>query len=324
VTCHNCKIETVKAGLGRNRVQRFKCQQCGKRFSEPQEKPFGADVRLPQEKVEMIVHCLVEGNSVRGTSRLCGVEPKTVLNMLKLAGENCERLLTERIHNVRVRDLELDEVWSYVYCKQKRIRPDMEHVSEIGDAYTFIALERTSKLVVAWHLGKRDRVNTEDFVSKIRWATAPGWFDVSTDAFQPYENAIDAGLYDRANHAQIVKLFSTHLGNVSESYSPAKFVSVAKDIISGMPDLDRASTSHVERKNGTLRQWCKRLTRLTYAFSKKREYLQAALALHFAHYNFCRVHSSLRVTPAIEAGITDHIWSLTELCSDLPEAAQAA
>jgi len=312
----------VKAGLGRNRVQRFKCQQCGKRFSEPRLKPFGADVRLPGDKVEMILHCLVEGNSVRGTSRLCDVDPETVLGILKLAGEHCEHLLTERIHNVRVHDLELDEVWSYVYCKQKRIRPNMEHISEIGDAYTFIALERTSKLVVAWHLGKRDRVNTEDFVSKIRWATAPGWFDVSTDAFQPYENAIDAGLYDRANHAQIVKLFSTHLSAVSESYSPAKFVSVAKDTISGTPDLDRAGTSHVERKNGTLRQWCKRLTRLTYAFSKKRENLQAALALHFAHYNFCRVHSSLRVTPAMEAGITDHVWTLAELCSSLPEAAK--
>src|SRR5438477_8959153 len=186
-----------------------------------------------------------------------------------------------------------------------------------GDAYTFIALERTSKLVVAWHLGKRDRVNTEDFVSKIRWATAPGWFDVSTDAFLPYENAIDAGLYDRANHAQIVKLFSTHLGAVSESYTPAKFVSVAKDTISGMPDLDRASTSHVERKNGTLRQSCKRLTRLTYAFSKKWENLQAALALHFWYYNFARVHSSLRVTPAMQAQVSDHIWNLEELISTL-------
>jgi IS1 family transposase len=181
------------------------------------------------------------------------------------------------------------------------------------DAYTFIALERTSKLVVAWHLGKRDRINTEDFVSKIRWATAPGWLDVSTDAFQPYETAIDAGLYDRANHAQVVKLFSTHLDRVSESYSPAKFVSVAKDAITNNPDLDRAGTSHVERKNGTLRQWCKRLTRLTYAFSKNWENLRAALALHFWHYNFSRVHSALKITPAMAAGISNHIWSFQEL-----------
>ena len=317
MTCHNCRIEMVKAGRGRNQVQRFKCQQCGKRFSERHQKPFGEDVRLSAEKVKMILHCLVEGNSVRGTARLCGVEPKTVLSILKLAGENCEQLLTERIHNVRVRDLELDEVWTFVGCKQKRLTPERIEKGMAGDAYTFIALERTSKLVIAWHLGKRDRVNTEDFVSKIRWATAPGWFDVSTDAFQPYESAIDAGLYDRANHAQIVKLFSTHLDRVPESYNPAKFVSVAKDTVSGMPNLDRASTSHVERKNGTLRQWCKRLTRLTYAFSKSWDNLKAALALHFAYYNFCRVHSAIRVTPAMEAGIADRVWTLSDLISPL-------
>lgn len=118
---------------------------------------------------------------------------------------------------------------------------------------------------MAWQLGKRDRVNTEGFVSKIRWATAPGRFDVSTDGFQPYEMAIDAGLYDRANHAEVVKLFHTVSDVVPESYRPAKFVSVGKDAISGNPDLDSAGTSHVERRNGSLRQWCKRLTRLTYA-----------------------------------------------------------
>ena len=183
----------------------------------------------------------------------------------------------------------------------------------VGDAYTFICLERSTKLVMAWHLGKRDRVNTEDFVSKIRWATAPGRFDVRPDGFQPYETAIDAGLYDRANHAAVVKMFNTTTDVVPESYRPAKFVSVGKDAISGNPNLDRAGTSHVERKNGTLRQWCKRLTRLTYAFSRKWDNLKAAIALHFAHYNFCRVHSSLRVTPAMQAGITDRVWDIADL-----------
>lgn len=166
-------------------------------------------------------------------------------------------------------DLELDEIWSYVGKHQRRIKPG-ESSAFIGDAYTFIGLERTTKLVLAWHLGKRDRPNTEDFISKIRWATAPGWFDVSTDAFQPYESAIDAGLYDRANHSQVVKLFSTQLDRVTESYKPAKFVSAAKDAISGNPDLDRAGTSHVERKNAMLRTWCKRLCRLTLCYSNPR------------------------------------------------------
>jgi IS1 family transposase/transposase-like protein len=304
----------VKAGFyGRNRVQRWKCQQCGKRFSEPQKKPFGADVRLPREMVCMILNCHVEGNSVRGTARLCDVEKRTVLNIPRLAGEACERLFTEQVRNVRVRDLELDEAWGYVGCKQKRLTLERVEKGMVGDAYTFIALERTSKLVVAWHLGKRDRVNTEDFISKIRWATAPGYFEISTDAFAPYENAIDAGLYDRASHSNVVKLFSHHVEEGRERYNPGQFIAVQKDAISGNPDLDRASTSHVERKNGTLRQWCKRLTRLTYAFSKKWEHLKAALALHFAHYDFCRVHGSLRITPAMASRITDHIWTISEL-----------
>lgn len=297
---------------GRNKVQRFKCQQCGKRFAEPQERPFGGDVRLPAEKIQMILHCLVEGNSVRSTSRLCDVEKRTVLNMLKRAGESCERLLTERIHNVPVRDLELDEVWTFVKVKQGHIQQKHEGQTEIGDAYTYIALEKNTKLVMAWHLGKRDGVNTEDFISKVRWATAPGMFDVSTDAFAPYAAAIDWGLHDRANHSQIVKVYDKQEEG-RERYSPGNFVTLEKTAMSGHPDLRRASTSHVERNNGTLRQWCKRLTRLTYAFSKKWENLRSALALHFAFYNFCRVHGTLRVTPAMEAGIADHIWSLEEL-----------
>lgn len=157
-------------------------------------------------------------------------------------------------------------------------------------------------MVMAWHLGKRDGITTERFVEKIRHATsAERLFDVSTDAFAPYEKAIDRGLFDRANHAQIVKLFSHHVEQGRERYSPARFVSVAKDAVTGMPDLDRASTSHIERKNGSLRQWCKRLTRLTYAYSKKWDHLHAALALHFAYYSFCRAHRRLRVTPAMEA-----------------------
>jgi transposase-like protein len=164
MTCHSCKIETVKAGRGRNDVQRWKCQQCGKRSSEPRETPFGTDVRLPKETVIRILHCLVEGNSVRGTARLCGVEKRTVLNMLKLAGENCEKILTQKIHNVRVQDcLELDEIWTYCGCHQKQLTRERVERGMVGDAYTFICLERSSKLVMAWHLGKRDRVNTEDF-----------------------------------------------------------------------------------------------------------------------------------------------------------------
>jgi IS1 family transposase len=182
----------------------------------------------------------------------------------------------------------------------------------IADAYTFIALERSSKLVVAWHLGRRDRVNTEDFIAKVRCATARGRFEVCTDGFQPYVNAIADGLSDRADYSQVVKVYSKEEEG-RERYSPGEFVSVEKTAIMGQPDLKRASTSHVERQNGTLRQWCKRLTRLTYAFSKNWDNLKAALALHFAYYNFCRVHGSLKVTPAMEAGVSERVWGLADL-----------
>jgi IS1 family transposase/transposase-like protein len=303
----------VRAGFyGKSRIQRFKCHQCGKRLSEPHETPFGADVRLPKEKVVMILHCMVEGNSVRSTARLCSVEKRTVLNFLKLAGDGCERLLVEKVRNVQVRDLQLDEIWGYVQKKEGHKLPLEKDNTEIGDAYTFIALERTSKLVVAWHLGRRDGANTEQFIEKVRTATGPGFFEVCTDAFAPYAPAIEMALSDRANYSQVVKVYSKQEEG-RERYSPGEFVTVEKQAILGEPNLRRASTSHVERQNGSLRQWCKRLTRLTYAFSKKWENLKSALALHFAYYNFCRVHSSLRVTPAMEAGIADHVWTMEEL-----------
>jgi len=305
----------VKAGYyGKNRIQRFKCQQCGKRLSEPPQRPFNSDVRLPHEKVAMILHCLVEGNSVRSTARLCDVEKRTVLNLLILAGEHCERLLDNRLQNIRVRDLQADEIWAYVQKKEGHKSPWEENNDSIGDAYTFIALERNSKLVVAWHLGRRDRSHTEAFITKVRRATADNRFELCTDAFQPYSPAIDLILSDRADYSQVVKVYSKPEEG-RERYSPGDFVTVEKAAIIGNPNLWRASTSHVERQNGTLRQWCKRLTRLTYAFSKKWENLKAALALHFAYYNFCRVHGKLRVTPAMEAGISDHVWDIAELIS---------
>ena len=231
MTCHNCKADMVKAGFyGRNRVQRWKCQLCGKRFAEPQQKPFGEDVRLPVETVERILHCLVEGNSVRSTARLCDVEKRTVLNILKLAGDNCERILTARVRNVAVGQLQMDEIWTFVRKKEAHKFPFEAHDDKIGDAYTFVALERTSKLVLAWHLGRRDRVNTEDFISKVRLATAPGRFEVCTDGFEPYIGAIDAGLHDRADYSQIIKVFSKQEEG-RERYSPGEFVTLEKKAI---------------------------------------------------------------------------------------------
>ncbi len=312
MTCHNCEIEMVKAGkFGKKAIQRFQCKQCGKRYSEPQDKPLGY-ARLPLEKVNMILHCLVEGNSVRGTARLCHVEKRTVLNLLKAAGDHCERLLEKRLRNVPVEDLQLDEIWSFVFKKEQHKWIAELNNYKIGEAYTFIGLERHTKLVVAWHLGKRNQISTNEFIAKVRKTTADRPFQLSTDGFPCYPSAIDYALTDRVDYAQLVKVYGKPEDG-RERYSPGEVIGTVSTPIIGSPDPARICTSHVERQNGTLRQWCKRLTRLTYAFSKKWENLQAALALHFAHYNFCRIHGTLRVTPAMEAGITDHIWSLGEL-----------
>lgn len=315
MTCHSCSVGCVKAGrYGKKQIQRYLCKLCGKRYSEPQDKPLG-DVRLPDEKVLLILHCLVEGNSVRGTARLCDVEKRTVLNILRAAGDNCERLLRRRIRNVSVDDVELDEIWTFVKKKERRKTPSDKGREDIGDQYLFIALERHTKIVLCWQLGRRDAATTEDFITKLRDATKAGRrFQLSSDGFQAYPNAIETGLSDRADYGQIIKLYgSLTAGN--EGYRPAKIKGSIRAGIQGTPSRNRICTSHIERKNGTLRQWCKRFTRLTYAFSKKRENLRAACALHFAHYNFCRVHGSLRVTPAMEGGVTDHVWSIEELIS---------
>ena len=181
---------------------------------------------------------------------------------------------------------------------------------------TFIAIERDTKLVLAWHLGKRDTPNTIEFARKLRAATFEDRFEFCTDAFGSYVPAVTEVLYDRVNYSQVTKVYSKQEEG-RERYSPGEFVTVEKMAVRGNPDLAHSSTSHVERKNGSLRQWCKRLTRLTYAFSKSWDNLRAALALHFAYYNFCRVHSSLRVTPAMESGLTGRVWEISDLVSPL-------
>jgi transposase-like protein/IS1 family transposase len=317
MTCHSCRIETVKAGKGRNQVQRYKCQQCGKRFTEPQEKPFGADVRLPHEKVCMILNCLVEGNSVRATARLCDVQSKTVLAMLVLAGKNCERIMGRKVRNVQVKDVQCDEIWGFVQKKEAHQWPEEVNDNSVGDAYTFVAIERDSKLVLNFALGRRDQQTTNAFIEGLRDAVAPDQaFQLSTDGFTPYVGAVDATLAHCVDFAQLVKVYATPREG-EQRYSPAEVVDARPKPILGNPDPARICTSHVERQNLTMRMQIRRLTRLTNAFSKKLENLWAALCLYFAWYNFVRIHQTLRITPAMTAGISDRVWDIRDLVSPL-------
>jgi transposase-like protein/IS1 family transposase len=309
VTCHSCKIDAVKAGRARNGAQRFKCQQCRKRFTEPVERLLGEDSRLPEEKALRILHCLLEGNSVRSTGRLCDVEPRTVLSILLLASERCERLLGNKLRSVPVGDVQADEIWSFIGKKEKHVRPEDDQ--NLGDCYTFVAIDRDTKLVLNFAVGKRDQQTTDVFIEGLRLATAHQRFQITTDGFAPYRAAISNTLEDRVDFAQLVKVYRA--APDERRYSPAEVVSMQTVIGIGQPNPERICTSHIERQNLSMRMGIRRFTRLTNAFSKKWENHWAAVAVWFAYYNFCRVHQTLRITPAMAAGIADHIWTVKGL-----------
>lgn len=270
--------------------------------------------RLKIEKQVTVLSALVEGSSVRSIERMTGVHRDTILRLMVRAGDRCERLHLERVRNVIVRDVQADELWNFCYCKEKN-KP-LNAPPTIGDAWCFVAIERYSKLVLAWELGKRDRVTAEDFMSKLRDATADDRFQLTTDGLSAYVGAVDASLIDRADYAMLVKVYAKPSEEDQRRYSPGDVVNAVPIPINGNPDPSRICTSHVERHNLTMRMQIRRLTRLTNAFSKKWTNLKAALGLYFCWYNFCRVHMSLRVTPAMEAGVTDHVWTIGELLHD--------
>src|SRR5579863_1642329 len=283
MTCHNCQTQCKKFGKDRKGSQRFRCRQCSKTFTEPHNGHF-AGMYLPMEKAVFILRLLVA------------------------AGERCERLLEDRIRQVPVKDVQCDEMWGFSYCKEKR---NVTDDPQRGDAYCFVGIERTSKLILAWHLGKRTARDTMAFTEKLDGATA-GKFQITTDGFAPYVDAIHTCLGTRVDFAQLIKVYGAS-GEDEHRYSPARVLEVTAKPVWGQPDPKRICTSHVECQNLTMRMAIRRLTRLTNAFSKKWENLRAAFALHFAWFNFCRRHSTIRCTPAMEAGLTDHIWTMEEM-----------
>jgi len=216
------------------------------------------------------------------------------------------------IVNVPVRDVECDEIWGFVQKKEGHKAPEEAHNESIGDAYCFVAIERNTKLILNFALGRRNQATTNAFIEGLRLATSRQKFQITTDGFAPYRSAIDGTLSDRVDFAQLIKVYRA--GTEGEGrYSPAEVASTEVVPVIGNPDPARICTSIVERQNLTIRMSMRRLTRLTNGFSKKWENLWAAYCLHFAFYNFCRIHSSLRVTPAMESKLTDHVWELAEL-----------
>mgnify|MGYP001561240293 CR=1 FL=1 len=266
---------------------------------------------LKREKQEMILKLLVEGNSVRSTSRLTGAHVKTILDLLVRVGEACERVHDETMRDLPCEDIQLDEIWCFVAKKQRHL--DQGDPTEWGDAYTFTALDRKTKLIAAYTVGKRDGWNAASVLLDLQARLAPRARTLlSSDGFEAYPNAVEGAFGSDADYGMIVKDYGSEDAGRGR-YSPPKVLGVEKLAVSGHPDLDRICTSHVERQNLTMRMMMRRFTRLTNAFSKKLRNLRAAVALYFAYYNLCRVHQTLRVTPAMEAGVTDRIWTVGDL-----------
>jgi IS1 family transposase len=229
------------------------------------------------------------------------------------AGKKCTRFLRRAIQGVHVADVQADEVWAFVGCKEKQAARRF-YPERSGDAYTFTALERNTKLILAWHLGKRSAWDTMAFAMKLEQATE-GRFQITTDGFTPYQSIIPRIFGANVDFATLTKVY----GQTEEEqrrYSPPRVIEVIPTVQTGNPDQAKICTSHVERSNLTLRMQLRRFTRLTNAFSKKWENHEAALGLFFAYYNFCRVHSTLKTTPAVAAGLAHETWSVQRLLDE--------
>jgi len=255
---------------------------------------------------------LTEGSSIRSTERISGVHRDTIMRLLRVAGAKCESLLNRLVRGVEVKDVQADELWCFVGMKEKTKKRNKIMDPEMGDAYTFVGLERDSKLALAFHLGRRTAEDASMFSAKLAAATADR-FQISTDGFNGYPAAIEEHFGERVDYGQIVKVFGPTTVDSERRYSPPEIISAEKVMVSGAPKEERICTSHVERTNLHIRMSMRRFTRLTNAFSRKRENLRAALALHFAAYNFTWMHSSIRMTPAMKAGIARKPWSVRDL-----------
>jgi IS1 family transposase len=274
---------------------------------------------LSQERQIQILNALVEGVSIRSTERMTQTHRDTILRLLVSVGERCQHFLDQQLRGFRSQHLQLDEIWTFVRKKERRLS-ELERLNpDIGDQYVFVAIDAETKLIPAFLVGKRDGHTALQFMTALYERLAVhGRIQLTTDGFGPYIEAIEQTFGADVDYAQLVKIYAAMDAGPGR-YSPPRVSETVSTVIQGEPDPEHISTSYVERQNLTMRMAMRRFTRLTNAFSKKLANLKAALALHFAHYNFMRVHRTLRITPAMEAEITDHIW--TRLWPSSPQPA---
>jgi IS1 family transposase len=265
---------------------------------------------LPRNKQIEVVAALCDGLGVRAAARITGVNRGTVGDLALRVGRGCAELHDRMMVGLRVSRCELDELWAFVGKKQKRVTK--QDMAVAGDTYTFVGLAASARAIIAYRTGKRDSDNTMEFIHDLRQRVL-GSPEISTDGFLPYQPAIRSAFGNRVAHGVINKTYAvTDLRkDAAHRYSPAAVVAVAREVISGVPA--EISTSYVERSNLSIRMGCRRLTRLTNGFSKRLENHCMAVSLYVAHYNLCRVHESLRSTPAMALGIADRVWTIGDL-----------
>jgi IS1 family transposase len=264
---------------------------------------------LPREKQVEAISALCEGVSVRATERLTGVNRGTILSLGVRVGDGCAVLHDATMRGLHVSRIELDEAWSFVAKKQRHLKPTDS--ADLGDQYAFLALAGAGKAIISWRVGKRNGENCRAFLADLR-ARVLGAPEISSDGFPAYPDAVERAFGIECTFGTIEKHYAVETAvEAARRYSPAAVVSVTMTDVVGSPS--RISTSYIERQNLTLRTQQRRFTRLTNAFSKKLENHVAAVALYVAHYNFCRVHETLRVTPGMQLGVTEHIWTIGEL-----------
>jgi len=276
--------------------------------------------KLPLAKRVQILAMLCEGSSMRSVSRVADVSINTVSKLLVEAGEACVAIHDDMVRGVRSKRLQCDEIWSFCYAKEKQAKKIDDRPDGAGDVWTWTAIDADSKLILSYFVGDRSGRSAEAFLIDLR-LRVKGIPQITTDQHGAYLTAMDNIFGRRVDFAQLVKVYRSTPG--TGRYSPGECIGAHKMPRTGNPDMEHVSTSHVERQNLTMRMSMRRFTRLTNAFSKKLDNHVAALALYFVFYNFCRIHKSLRVSPAMAANVSDRLWTLEDVVAKIDEMAPA-
>ncbi|MFO0790900.1 MAG: IS1 family transposase [Pirellulales bacterium] len=298
-------------GTTKSGATRYRCKDCGKSWTESTATLGGMRIRL--DKAAQVIELLCEGTSVSATARISGISKPTILELLVYFGQQCESYMQEHIRGVFVDNVQVDEIWSYVFCKAATAEKK-NYVGGCGDVYCFTGIERTTKLIVCWHMGRRNEQHTDAFISKLERATT-GHFHLSSDGWKSYPSTIKRNLGHRVDHGVMTKVYGRPINYPISAYSPARIIEAHRTPMHGdVYQQDKICTSHVERHNGSIRLFIKRLNRLTYCFSKKWDNHRAALGMFFMHYNYCRKHEALKGhTPAMAHGLATEVWSVRKM-----------